>query len=507
MPPATSVPAIATPDRSITRDALTQRARQAATGFASFGLKRGDVVALLMRNDIPFFEATLGANMCGAYSVPVNWHLAGPEISYVLNDSGASCLVVHADLLDGLAPHLPDGIRVLVVETPPAIRAAFDLADAKCAVPDGATDWETWVESHAPRTEAPEPPRGAIIYTSGTTGHPKGVMRDAPTPEIARAQLLMSQEVYGIFPDTRTAIVTPVYHAAPSAFSRFSAENAEFMLLLPRFDAEELLATIEKYRINTLCLVPAIFVKLLKLPKEVRDKYDVSSLRRVSHTASPCPPEVKRALIEWWGPVVYEFYGGTESGVAVVCSSEDWLENPGTVGRPTTGTTLRILDDDGNDLPRNEIGEIFIRNVAYPPVTYLGNPEAFDASCNDGFVSLGDVGYVDDNGYLYVCDRKKDMVIFGGTNVYPAEIEAVMLEMTQIEDCAVIGVDDPDFGERLQAHVLLRPGAALDADEIVTFLTPRLARYKIPRDIRFVDALPREASGKIMKRKLKQARQ
>lgn len=504
MSDAPSVATIATPDRSVTREKLRENARRAATGFSALGIKPGDVVAILMRNDIPFFEASLGANTCGAYSVPLNWHSSGPEIRYILEDSKADCLVAHADLLDGIGDNIPEGCQVFVVETPPAIAAAYRLDPAVCQVPAGVTEWSSWVEGNAPRDTPPEPPRGAIIYTSGTTGHPRGVMREPPGPAVAKAQFNMNEEVYGIFADSRTAMVTPVYHAAPSAFSRFAVENAEFTLLLPKFDAEELLAAIERYRLTTLCLVPAIFVRLLKLPPEVRAKYDVSSLRRVTHTASPCPPEVKRALIEWFGPVVYEFYGGTESGIAVYCSSEEWLAKPGTVGKPTSAASLRVLDDDGRELPAGALGEIFIRNTAYPPVTYLGREDAFLETTNDGFVSLGDIGYVDEDGFLFVTDRKKDMVIFGGTNIYPAEIEKVLIDMPEIDDCAVIGVADADFGERLQAHILLRPGARLTDEAVQAFLGERLAKYKIPRDIRFVDSLPREASGKIMKRKLRE---
>jgi long-chain acyl-CoA synthetase len=276
-------------------------------------------------------------------------------------------------------------------------------------------------------------------------------------------------------------------------------------LVLPaRFDPEGLLRDIEHYRITHLYAVTTMFVRLLRLPADTRAAYDLSSLRFVLHGAGPCPPAVKRAMIEWWGPVLQEYYGATELGPVTYCSSAEWLAKPGTAGKAAPGVMIEIRDERGAVLPPGEPGEIWTINPNYPDFTYVNKPEGREALQRDNLLASGDIGYFDDNGYLFLCDRKRDLVISGGVNIYPAEIESSLILFDGVADCAVFGVPHEEFGEELMAIVQPSEGRNLDASEIVAFLKTRVASYKVPRRIEFRDNLPREESGKIRKRLLRE---
>ncbi len=275
-------------------------------------------------------------------------------------------------------------------------------------------------------------------------------------------------------------------------------------ILQPRFEPEELLQLIEQYRITHMHAVPTMFVRLLHLPEAVRRRYDLSSLERVVHGAAPCPMHVKRAMIDWWGPVITEYYGGTETGFVTFHTTEEALRKPGTVGRPLPGVTIKVYDDNGRELPPGEIGEVYSwLNAGNLDFTYHGMADQRAAIERDGVVSIGDVGYLDEEGYLFLCDRKRDMVISGGVNIYPAEIEAALLALSGVRDCAVFGIPHEVYGEALCAYVEPEPGATLEEAGVRAFLAERLADFKVPRVIRFATGLPREDSGKIMKRKLR----
>jgi long-chain acyl-CoA synthetase len=276
------------------------------------------------------------------------------------------------------------------------------------------------------------------------------------------------------------------------------------IILQPRFDAEELLVLIERHRVTHVHMVPTMFVRLLRLPEAARQRYDLSSLRFVVHGAAPCAQEVKRAMIAWWGPVINEYFGSTETGIPVWHSAEEALRKPGTVGRAIEGGIVKIFRPDGSLCGVNEIGEIYMRQTAVPDFDYHGRTDARTEAGRDGLVSVGDVGYLDEDGYLFLCDRKRDMVISGGVNIYPAEIENVLIAMPGVRDCAVFGIPDPEYGERLCAYVEPEPGAELSAISVQIFLSKHLANFKVPKDFEFVDALPREATGKIFKRKLRE---
>jgi long-chain acyl-CoA synthetase len=501
-------------DRHLSSDELNGRIARAASGFASLGVEAGDGVALYLRNDFAFFEAGIGAGTLGAYPVAVNWHYTIDEARYLFEDAAVKVLVIHADFLAAVRAAIPPGVAVLVVPVPPEIQAAYGLADEACAVPAGAIDWNVWRDGFAPREGPPAEMPSAIIYTSGTTGRPKGVKRAASTPEQAAAAGGMLAQSYGFaeyldpasdrtMADVVTAIVGPIYHSAPNAHANFSFRNGANIILTPRFDPEALLALIEARRITHLNMVPIMFNRLLKLPEAVRHKYDLSSLRFVAHAAAPVSPPIKRAMIEWWGPVINEYYGSTEMGNVTFCTAREWLEHPGTVGRVMPGVVLRVVDKDGADSPIGTPGEVIGRRPGMGDFTYQNDPAKRRSMEKHGLLTPGDIGYFDKDGFLYLCDRANDMIISGGVNIYPAEIEAELHKMPQVADCAVFGIPDEDFGEAICAVVQLQPGIVLGEQDIKVYLREHMAGYKIPKRVDFAVDLPREDSGKIFKRKLR----
>ncbi|MEZ5763692.1 MAG: AMP-binding protein [Xanthobacteraceae bacterium] len=311
------------------------------------------------------------------------------------------------------------------------------------------------------------------------------------------------RDVYGVAPGGRILIPGPLYHGVPNGIAISAALVADLLVLMPRFEPEQLLALIERHRIESVFMVPTMFVRLLALPAEVRTRYDLTSLRFVLHAAAPCPVDIKRRMIEWLGPVVNEFYGGTESGPIAFSDSASWLRRPGTVGRVLDRAVLRVLDENGNDCPAGVPGEIFARLSHYPDFTYHGQEQKRREIEREGLITLGDIGYYDEDGFLFLCDRKRDMVIIGGANVYPAEIESVLTAMPGVKDCAVFGVPDAEYGESLLALVELHPDVSFGSTEVMAFLRERLSGFKLPRCVEIRSGLPREDSGKILKRLLR----
>ena len=491
-------------ERSITYAEIHARIARAATGFRNLGVGGGTPVAMMLRNDFALFEVSGAAATLGSPVVPINWHLKAEEVAYILADSGAEILVCHADLLPQIRDGLPDHIRLLIVTTPAEIAAAFNIAPSLTQVPDGMNDWDVWRDTHAP---APEPPIGSapMFYTSGTTGLPKGVRRKPMKPEQQAASARVGTIAYGIKADDDQVILMngPMYHSAPNSYGMLAFRTGCKIVLEPRFDPEDMLQLIERHRITHQHMVPTMFVRLMRLPDEIKRRYDLSSLRFIVHGAAPCPPQVKRAMIEWLGPVINEYFGSTETGIPVWHSAAEALAKPGTVGRAIEGGVVKIFRPDGSLCDVNEPGEIFMRQMSVPDFDYHGKAEARAEAGREGLVSVGDVGYLDEDGYLFLCDRKRDMVISGGVNIYPAEIENALIGMDGVRDCAVFGIPDDEFGERLFACIELEPAAVLSPAAVQEFLRGRLANFKVPKDIQFLDALPREASGKIFKRKLR----
>jgi long-chain acyl-CoA synthetase len=347
----------------------------------------------------------------------------------------------------------------------------------------------------------------SMIYTSGTTGNPKGVKRLNLGPGFMQLAAVAAHEVLGFEPGkpVRTVITGPLYHATPNFYGLYAVREGALAILQPRFDAEELLHLIEQHRITHFHAVPTMFVRLLHLPEAVRNRYDISSLVRVVHGAAPCPLHIKQAMLDWWGPVITEYYGATETGFVTFHTAEEALRKPGSVGRALSGATIKVYDDDGHELPPGGIGEVYVWLEGSPDFTYHGKPDQRREIERDGLVSVGDVGYLDEDGYLFLCDRKRDMVISGGVNIYPAEIEAALLGLSGVRDCAVFGIPHEEFGEQLCAYIEPEPDATLQETIVRAHLAERLADFKVPRIIRFETGLLREDSGKIMKRKLRDA--
>jgi long-chain acyl-CoA synthetase len=482
---------------------VADRAARIAGGLQALGVKPGDSVCMLMRNDIAFIEAAYAAMRLGAYGVPVNWHFKPEEINYVLQDSGTSVLIGHADMLHQLRGVIPEGVTVLSAPTPTEILKHYKIDPDHRATPDFAEDLESWLGRQKPYDGPALPQPQNMIYTSGTTGHPKGVRRNAPTPEQSASSERMRALIYGLQPGARALLPGPLYHSAPNSFGLRAGRLGGALVLMPRFEPEEFLRLIEVERIDTIFMVPTMFIRLMKLPEEVRRKYDMSSLRHIIHAAAPCPADIKRAMNEWWGPVIYEFYGSTESGAVTFANSEDALKKPGTVGKISPGAELRFIGDNGRSLPQGEIGEIYSRIAGNPDFTYHNKPEKRAEIEQDGFITSGDVGYIDADGYVFICDRKRDMVISGGVNIYPAEIEAALHAVPGVHDCAVFGIPDDEFGEALMAVVEPQAGVTLDIADIRAQLKTSLADYKVPKHVEILSQLPREDSGKIFKRRLR----
>ena len=382
-----------------------------------------------------------------------------------------------------------------------AIAAGGTTAPADARWPQ----WDALRDAAAPCADPAGAPRGPMLYTSGTTGRPKGIRRNAPSAAQVARTLDRSRLCYGLEPGMRALLNAPIYHSAPNGYVVGVSQMPDATLLIEqRFDAERTLQLIEQHRLTHAYLVPTLYVRLLRLPDDVKRKYDLSSMRHVSSTGSPCPPEVKRAMIDWWGPVFNESYGSSELGYMTYVTSAEALAKPGTAGRAIPGCDLAILDEQGHVLPTGQPGLIYARQPTMVDFTYQGNDSARRAMERDGFMTMGDVGYLDRDGYLFIVDRSADMVISGGVNIYPAEIEQALLGLQGVEDCAVFGIPDDEFGEALAAAVQPRAGVPLNADAVRTFLRERLAGYKVPAVVTFHDTLPREDTGKIFKRKLRE---
>ena len=484
---------------------IQANAARGAGGLTALGVGEDDSVALMLRNDFPTFEVNMAAGQLGAYAVPINWHFTPEEAGYILADCGAKVLVAHADLYAQIAAGVPPQVKVLVVPVPEEIAAAYGVPADKQAAPAGVETWDAFVAKSAPNAQPPKLSRGSMIYTSGTTGRPKGVRRRPSTPELQAAAAAEVGRYWGIVADPSIVVLMngPMYHSAPAAYGMGSARLGLNVVLEARFEAEDMLRLIDRHGITHMHIVPTMFVRLLRLPDEVKKKYDLSSLRWITHGAAPCAPAVKRQMIEWWGPVINEYYGATETGIVVWHTSDEALKKPGTVGHAVEGAILRIVDDKGHDVKQGDVGEIYVRGPHLSEFTYNNDDAKRREVALGDLVTVGDIGFQDADGYVFLCDRKRDMIISGGVNIYPAEIESVLIQMPDVRDCAVFGIPDEEFGEQICAHVEPMAEAGLDAAQVRAWLRERLASYKVPRTVEFSAALPREDSGKIFKRKLR----
>lgn len=481
---------------------LRDRASRLATALHQAGVRAGDRVAVAMRNDTAYLEVLFAMRRLGAAPVTLNWHWTGGDLAHALTNSRSLLAVVHSDLVERVSAQAPE-LRIVEVEESPEVRTAYRLP---MVGPTGK--WPTMselIDGHEPWDEPAPPESLAVFYTSGTTGLSKGVLRK-PIADADRPSFLKSAaELYHLHPGETTVEPAPLYHAAPNAHAMNAIALNVNVHVMPRFDAEAFLRLVQDHKVTTVQMVPTMFTRLLQLPEEVRRSYDVSSLKAVITAAAPCPPYVKEAMIEWLGPVVYEYYGGSEVGAFTSCDSAQALARPGTVGTPVLDCRIRILGQDGAEKPVGEDGIIYGKvRSGWPEFTYIDDDEKRRNMENDGYLTLGDIGHLDRDGYLYLSDRLNDMVISGGVNIYPAEIEACLQQMAGVADVAVFGIPDPAMGEALAAYIQRVPGATLTAEQVVSHVAASLARYKVPREIVFVDELPREDTGKLFKRLLKQ---
>ncbi len=491
-------PTIEFQGHTISAEDFFQRYQRAASALLAAGVKPGDVVALMMRNGPAMLEVMLASRWIGALWCPVNWHFKTDEVQYILSDSAARVFIVDADLVSGLAGLDLQGIRAF--ETLPESTGRESQERAPVAL----ASWESFRDAdHGPEVAASQP-RGATFYTSGTTGRPKGIRRAASTPEQAAKGLTILRHVLGFEPGMRALVSAPMYHSAPNSYAIGASQENAHLFIEMRFDAEDTLRLIAQHRITHAYLVPTMYVRMLRLPQAVRDRYDVSSIRFVASTGSPCPPDVKRAMIEWWGPVIHESYGASELGYMTRLDSHEALRKPGSAGKPLPGVDVCILDEDGKALPQGQAGLIYVHQPAYADFSYIGNDAARQRMERNGLKTLGDIGYLDEDGFLFIVDRSADMVISGGVNIYPAEIEAALQMMPGVVDCAVFGIPDAEFGEALACAVQTSAGSQLGSGDVQLYLKQRLADYKVPKVISFHTDMPREDTGKIFKRKLRE---
>ncbi|EGD56501.1 AMP-binding protein [Gordonia neofelifaecis] len=489
-------------DQIRTHDEVRARAARLAGGLAAVGLEHGDRYGIVMRNEIGFIEATLAGSILGAVPVAVNWHWTGDDLAHLLIDSAATAVIVHSDLLSAVEAVVPDGVAVIEAPVPSAVAGAYGFA-----VPDLTgryPDTESLIASSTPPSPSATPPL-SVIYTSGTTGLPKGILRSPLTPEQSAELFRVGAIGLGLGAARSTMIPAPLYHTAPNTHAVFAIGLGLDLEIMPRFDEEEFLRLIQDRRIEHIQAVPTMFLRVLRLPEEKLRAYDLSSLRAIVHAAAPCPVDTKRRAIELFGPIVEEYYGGSETGMAVYCTALEWLDHPGTVGRPFADAEVRILGPDDEELPAGETGDVYLKPFsAWPDFTYIGNDAKRRDMERDGFVTVGDIGHLDEDGFLFLSDRRNDMVISGGVNIYPAEIEACLLAMPGILDAAVFGIPDAEFGEALAAHLEADEGIQPTPDEVRDWVRSHLAAYKVPRVVVFEEKLPREETGKLFKRRLKE---
>lgn len=490
-------------DDRIPLESVIANSKRVASGFAALGVREGDAIAILMRNDVPYLEAVLAASVVGAYAVSINWHFKGDEIRYILEDCGAKVLVVHSDLHAVTRDSVPEGVRVVVAPTPDIIREAYNVPMQDTDLAENVVSWTEWTASLDPWTKPSRRAPGTMTYTSGTTGKPKGVKRKSHDRNGQARMAELIREWFRFRDGMSTIISGPLYHSVIATYTFAALRANATIVLMPRFSEAALLETIEREKITHLHLVPTMFVRLLRLPDDVRMKYDLSSLEMVVHGASPCPIDVKRQIIDWFGPVVYEYYGATEFGMVTRCDSNEWLEKPGTTGRAWPGRRIEILDENGNNLGSGESGEVYVSLGAVADFTYHNHEDERRGIDRGGLISVGDAGYLDEDGYLFLTDRKRDMIISGGVNIYPAEIEAAIASHPDITDSAVFGVPDQEYGEQVLAIIQPAIGRTVDQGELVAFLKERLANYKIPRLFESTNQLPRDDAGKIRKRLLR----
>ena len=473
---------------------LDARSNQGAQLFRSLGLNAGDHIALLMENRLEFMEICWAAQRSGLYYTAISRYLTQDEIDYIVNDCGARVVIT--------SPKCEPQIRGLLSDAPDA--PAFFMVDTPT---NGFRAWDRERAAQPTTPIADEVAGYDMLYSSGTTGRPKGIKRasennpiDAPNPFLR----LLCEKMCGMAQDSIYLSPAPLYHAAPLRFNMMAITLGGTSVIMESFDAETFLKLVEQHKVTQSQLVPTMFVRMLKLPDDVRARYDVSSLKGAIHAAAPCPVDVKAKMIDWWGPILIEYYAGSEGNGVTVSTSQQWLAHRGTVGKAVVGS-IKILDEADDELPVGEIGTVYFADA--PVFSYHNDPEKTKKAFNaKGWSTLGDVGYLDGEGFLYLTDRKSYMIISGGVNIYPQETEDVLITHPAVSDVAVFGVPNEEMGEEVKAvvqpHDMNSAGKAL-ADELMLYCRRHLSPIKCPRSIDFEAELPRTPTGKLVKRHLK----
>ena len=477
---------------------LNERANRLIHAVRAAGVPAGGVVAAMLPNRREYLELFAAAAHGSFLVVPINWHWVTDEVAYVLENSGATVLVADVRFAD-------------VATAAAATRAELTARVAVGGAIDGFTPWADFVAGGSPDEPENQGLGGPMFYTSGTTGRPKGVKGALSTPGLPASLISLLTAGFaqsmGLPADPVSYLNGPVYHSAQWAFSVFPLLGGSTVVMSDKFDPAEALRLIDTHGVTNTHLVPTQFVRLLKLPDDVRASFDGSSLQVVWHGAAPCPPDVKRRMIEWWGPKITEYYGATEASIVSLATSEQWLAKPGTVGPVLPTNDVLIIDDEGNELGPNQSGTIYVRNKMGMDFEYHGDRDKTEkAHLQPGVFTIGDIGYLDDDGWLFLSDRKIDMIISGGVNIYPAEIEGVLVGHEAVRDAAVFGVPNEEFGEEVKAAVELHDGYTASPELIAaiqTYCREKLAGYKVPRSIDVEDALPRHPTGKLYKRLLR----
>jgi long-chain acyl-CoA synthetase len=480
--------------KAISYRQLDESSNEGAQLFRSLGLKPGDHVALLMENRLAFMEICWAAQRSGLYYTAISRYLTKDEIGYIVQDCGAKVVIT--------SPQCGEAIKPLLSKAPGA--PTFYMVD------EPAPGFRSWDKEAAAQPKTPiadEVAGNDMLYSSGTTGRPKGIKRafeanaiDVPSPFLR----LLCERMCGMSADSVYLSPAPLYHAAPLRFNMMAITLGGTSIIMEHFDAEEFLRLVEQHKVTQSQLVPTMFVRMLKLPDEVRRRYDVSTLKGAIHAAAPCPVDVKAKMIEWWGPILIEYYAGSEGNGVTVSTSQQWLSHRGTVGKAVVGI-VKILDEAGEEMPAGEIGTVYFADA--PQFSYHNDPDKTQRAYNDkGWSTLGDVGYLDAEGFLYLTDRKSYMIISGGVNVYPQETEDVLLTHPDVADVAVFGVPNEEMGEEVKAVVQPRDGVTASNEfeaKLIAYCRERLSPIKCPRSIDFEAELPRTPTGKLVKRHLK----
>ena len=481
---------------------LEARANRLAHYFRKAGLREGDTVAVMLENNEHIHAVMWAARRSGLYYAMINSHLTAAEAAYIVDNSGAKAVIgsrATREVCEGLADYLPGGLPgLLMIAGGSATSASGDLQGWR-RYPDCVAD--------EPDTPIDDELEGDLLqYSSGTTGRPKGIRRPLPHISPAEAPNVLSALLMaiGMTDDAVYLSPAPLYHTAPCLWSMSALAMGATVVVIEKFDPEQMLDCIQRHVVTHGQFVPVMFVRMLKLPEKVRDSYDLSSLKRVIHAAAPCPVEIKQQMIDWWGPIVDEYYSSSEGAGITFISADDWVKHPGSVGKSLLGEA-HILDENGEDVPRGQAGQIYF-DIGRASFEYHRDPEkTAESRDKHGWVTVGDVGYLNDDGYLFLTDRRHHMIISGGVNIYPQEAENLLVTHPKVLDAAVFGIPDDEMGQSVKGVVqTVDPADATNAfaDDLVGWLRERLAHYKCPRSISFEAELPRTDTGKLYKQEL-----